>query len=1166
MRLSTIKLSGFKSFVDPTTLHLPTNMTGVVGPNGCGKSNIIDAIRWVMGESAASRLRGDAITDVIFAGSGNRKPVGTAQVELIFDNSDGAIQGEYASFNEISIKRAVSRDGQSNYFLNNARCRRRDIVDVFLGTGLGARSYSIIEQGMISQIVEARPEDLRTHLEEAAGISKYKERRKETESRIKATRENLDRVNDVRQEIEKQLEHLNRQAKQAERYQKLKADAARVEAELKALHLNSLRSELEQRAQALKTFELRIDELTAEQRGVEAKVEAERTTQHAASEHFNSIQAELYRVGGEVARVEQQINYNRDLGERLQRAARETDTALAELNEHITADQTQVEALQLSLAESEPQLETFESEAESRGEALRAAEQSIIDWQSRWDTYARSSSESAQAAEVERTRLNFIDKQSLDTSRRLEQLLDERKRADVDAIRSAAEALLLRQEEFKERVETLTGLLDERKLALSALQDESRLVQTQLSESRQQLQSGRGRLSSLEALQHAALGQEKSLAAQWLASIDLDKGARLGEVLQVADGWERAVETVLSGWLDAVLSESPLAVLPELSTLGEANVALMHPNAGGDRPAGSLAEKVSGPAAVSALLSRIRVAASLDEAERIAGDLAGDESVITADGDWIGRDWVRVQRAKSAQIGVLAREREIHALQEHIQALDAAVAQLASRQDDLKQKSLDAERGRDDAQRDLYASHRQLAEIGGQISSERGKIESLQARMGKISIEIDELHARIDQVDSEAREARGKLDFAVERMGDLEQERSRLDLERRQLLERREDARANQREASEGAHQLALRMESKRAALTSLTQSIGRLSGQLGTLESRRAEITQQLASSNDPGVQLEAELRTYLDQRLLVDKKLVESRKALEARDLVYRELEAERHRIERDLSSVRERVSALRLEEQSLALRAQSHEEAIAAAGFTTDSVSTELPPEATVEAWQARFEELEQKARRLEPVNLAAIQEFAEQSTRKQYLDSQLTDLNSALETLEGAIKKIDKETRTRFKETFDRVNTGLQELFPRLFGGGHAYLELTGEDLLDTGVSIMARPPGKRVTSISLLSGGEKALTAVALVFSIFRLNPAPFCLLDEVDAPLDEANVGRFCSMVTEMSERVQFLFVTHNKVTMEAARQLCGVTMSEPGVSRLVTVGLEEAAKLVGAA
>jgi len=1166
MRLSTIKLSGFKSFVDPTTLHLPTNMTGIVGPNGCGKSNIIDAIRWVMGESAASRLRGDAITDVIFSGSGNRKPVGSAQVELIFDNSDGTIQGEYASFNEISIKRAVSRDGQSNYFLNNGRCRRRDIVDVFLGTGLGARSYSIIEQGMISQIVEARPEDLRTHLEEAAGISKYKERRKETESRIKATRENLARLSDVRQEIDKQLDHLNRQAKQAERYQKLKADAVRVEAELKTLHLNALRGELEQRTEGLKTFELRIEELTAGQRAVEARIESERATQLAASEHFNSIQAELYRVGGEVARVEQQINYNRDLGERLQRAARETDTAIAELNEHIHADQSQIEALQLSLAESEPQMETYESEAETRGEALRTAEQAIIDWQSRWDAYARSSSESAQAAEVERTRLNFIDKQSLDASRRLEQLQDERKRADVDAIHAAAEALLLRQEEFRERVETLTGLLDERKLALSALQDESRLSQTRLSESRQQLQAARGRLASLEALQHAALGQEKSRAAEWLASIDLDKGARLGEILEVDEGWEAAVETVLSGWLDAVLNESPLSVLSELESLGEANVALMHPASGGTRPSGSLADKVRGPAVVSSLLARVRTAGSLAEAERMAPDLSPDESVITAAGEWIGRDWVRVLRAKTAQMGVLAREREIHALQQSIAELESAIADVAARQDALKQQMLDAERERDDAQRDLYSSHRQLAEIGGQISSERGKVESLQARMGKISIEIDELHARIDQVETEAREARGKLDFAVERMGDLEEERARLDHERRQLLERREDARANQREASEAAHQLALRMESKRSALTSLTQSIGRLSGQLGTLEARRGEIAQQLANSNDPGAQLEAELRTYLDQRLLVDRQLVEARKALEARDLAYREMEAERHRIDRDLNGVRERVSALRLEAQGLAMRAQTHEESIVAAGFDASAVATELPAEANVTDWQSRLEDLEQKARRLEPVNLAAIQEFAEQSTRKQYLDAQNADLSSALETLEGAIKKIDKETRTRFKETFDRVNTGLQELFPRLFGGGHAYLELTGEDLLDTGVSIMARPPGKRVTSISLLSGGEKALTAVALVFSIFRLNPAPFCLLDEVDAPLDEANVGRFCSMVNDMSEKVQFLFVTHNKATMEAASQLCGVTMREPGVSRLVSVDLAEAAKLVGAA
>ncbi|MBP7622882.1 MAG: chromosome segregation protein SMC, partial [Xanthomonadales bacterium] len=728
MRLSTIKLSGFKSFVDPTTLHLPTNMTGIVGPNGCGKSNIIDAIRWVMGESAASRLRGDAITDVIFSGSGQRKPVGSAQVELIFDNSDGTIQGEYAGFNEISIKRQVSRDGQSNYFLNNGRCRRRDIVDVFLGTGLGARSYSIIEQGMISQIVEARPEDLRTHLEEAAGISKYKERRKETESRMKSTRENLDRLNDLRQEVDKQLDHLNRQAKQAERYQKLKEEHARVDAELKALHLRNLQGELDARGQALRQIEQRSDQLTTEQRAIEARLEDERGKQIEATDHFNAVQGELYRVGGEIARVEQQINYNRDLSERLARAAKETDQALSEVAEHIRGDRDQIELLRLSLAESEPQIETLQIEAENRQDALRAAEAAIIDWQLRWDAYARDSGESARAADVERTRLNFLDKQSLDTASRLGQLEEERRKMDVASLSEGAEALLMRQEETKEKVEQLTAMLDERKQALSTVQEQTRELQHQLNESRSRLQSGKGRLASLEALQHAALGQEKNAAAAWFESVGLGRARRLGEALKVQEGWERAVETVLAGWLDAAIGEAPHGFGDALASLQDGQVSILSAQPGISSSGERLSARVQGPAAAMALLDHVQVAESFDSAKRIAAGLTASESVITRDGEWLGRDWLRAAKGSQAGSGVLARERELQVLGDANQLLEAQIEELISRQDALKQANFDAERARDDAQRDLYFSHRQLSEIAGQIQSERGKLEAAQSR------------------------------------------------------------------------------------------------------------------------------------------------------------------------------------------------------------------------------------------------------------------------------------------------------------------------------------------------------------------------------------------------------------------------------------------------------
>jgi len=1169
MRLTTIKLAGFKSFVDPTTLHLPTNMTGVVGPNGCGKSNIIDAIRWVMGESAASRLRGDSLTDVIFSGSSARKPVGQATVELIFDNGDGTIQGEYAQYAEISVKRQVTRDGQSSYFLNGARCRRRDITDLFLGTGLGARSYSIIEQGMISQIIEAHPEELRTHLEEAAGISKYKERRKETESRIKATRENLDRVKDVRDEVDKQLEHLNRQARAAERWKALKEEQTRREAELRALEYRALKQQHDGEGAGLSAAEVEIEKRLAEQRQVEAQLEGVRERHAAASEHLNGVQAEVYKVGAEIARVEQQVRYNRETAERLQRAQADAEREHAELAEHIAGDRAQVEALRQALAEGEPRLEALRQLQDETAEAQRSTEAKLADWQQRWDAYTRTAGEASRAAEVERTRLDYLDRQAIDLAKRREALEAEQKATDVAALDAAAEQLALEHDTQRERVESLGGLLDQHKLAHEKVLDEERQVQSALNEARQQLQSARGRLSSLEALQHAALGQEESAASGWLARLGLDKARRLGEALQVEAGWETAVETVLAGFIDGVLVDGAHALASEFGALENADVALIDAAEGGANAAGTLAAHVRGPAAAVAYLGHVLTAETLEEAhQRLAAlsALAPYQSVVTRGGEWLGPGWARVRRAQGNQVGVLAREREIRALAGQVAALEARIEEATERLDELRTRKFEAERARDDAQRELYNAHRRQSELAGQLQGHRGKVETARARAEKVAGELAALVAQVDELQGQTREARARLDESVHHMGDLEDRRRELENERRALLEAREEARMNAREAAEQAHALALALESRRSSLASLEQSLARMEAQLKQIEARRAEIAEQLAAGSDPIAELEAERQTYLDQRLLVDRQLVEARRALEDCDVEFRRLEQQRQQIEQGLTALRENLSQKRLAAQALELRAAQLAEAIAASGLELEPLLAELPEDADAAQWRAQLADLGQKIARLEPVNLAAIQEHAEQSERKTYLDNQLADLNNAMETLENAIKKIDRETRQRFKETFDKVNAGIQELFPRLFGGGHAYLELTGDDLLSTGVSIMARPPGKRPSNISLLSGGEKALTAVALVFSIFQLNPAPFCLLDEVDAPLDEANVGRFSNMVKEMSEKVQFVFVSHNKATMEAASQLCGVTMREPGVSRLVQVDLAEAAKLAGAA
>jgi chromosome segregation protein len=1167
MRLSTIKLSGFKSFVDPTTLHLPTNMTGVVGPNGCGKSNIIDAIRWVMGESAASRLRGDSLTDVIFSGSSARKPVSQATVEMIFDNSDHAITGEYAAFNEISVKRQVSRDGQSNYYLNGTKCRRRDITDLFLGTGLGPRSYSIIEQGMISQIIEAKPEELRVYLEEAAGISKYKERRKETETRIRHTRENLDRLNDLREEVGKQLQHLARQAKQAEQYQTIQAERRIKDAEWKALEFRVLDTQLQRLRDGLMQEETRLQQIIAEQREAERLIEEGRASREAAAEALNRAQAEGYEVGGTLARIEQQIAHQRELGQRLQRARDEAQQALSEIGLHIENDQQRLDTLRAGIEEAEPRLEMLREEDGARQEFLQDAEGKLADWQQRWDAHSRAQAEASRAAEVERTKVDYLDRQSIDAERRREQLNSERSALDVNLLADAFADLQMQHDEKKSGLDGLGDELEARKLAVVDVQDRVRNAQAELADVRKQVQTARGRLSSLETLQHAALGQEQGAAVAWLKARGLDSAQRVGEVLRVESGWEFAVESALGQLIEGVLIDAPETLVEALADLGEGRLALVS-SEGGDAgfASTSLAAKVQGPMAIRRLLAKLHAAETLADARVLQAGLGEGESVITRSGERLGEGWVRVSRSGAARQGALLREREIQELRVQIDTLQQRETELDRVIAGLRDQMLVAEQQREDAQRTLYLAHRNVSELAGQLQGQKGKLESARTRIEKIDADVSQLIETIDASAEQAREARSRLEDAITRMGELESTRQALEAERRALGDARDAARQAARESRDAAHALALNLESQRAQVVALAQALERMGGQRGQLDSRLNELSSQLSDGDAPVVALEEQRQVALEQRVLAERNLAAARAALDGIDNELRGYEQTRHQRDEQSVAQREAIGQRKLDQQALSLKAGQLSEAVVAAGFVLEDVLNTLVEDADPRAWEKVVTDFDARLRRLEPVNLAAIQEHAEAAQRKEYLDAQDADLTSALDTLEDAIRKIDRETRGRFKDTFDRVNSGVQELYPRLFGGGHAYLELTGEDLLDTGVAIMARPPGKRVSNISLLSGGEKAMTAVALVFAIFQLNPAPFCLLDEVDAPLDEANVGRFTAMVSEMSQHVQFLFVTHNKATMEAANQLCGVTMREPGVSRLVSVDLAEAARLAGAA
>lgn len=1167
MRLATIKLAGFKSFVDPTTLHLPTNMTGVVGPNGCGKSNIIDAVRWVMGESSASRLRGDSLTDVIFSGASSRKPVSQALVELIFDNSDQTVTGEYGRFTEISVKRTVSRDGTSTYFLNGSRCRRRDITDLFLGTGLGPRSYSIIEQGMISQVIEARPDELRVYLEEAAGISKYKERRKETETRIRHTRENLDRLNDLREEIQKQLEHLKRQANQAEQYQTLQQERRLKQAQWCALQHRDLAGSMSELRQTLAHHQAALATQLEHHQCAELSIATARDEREVKVQALEQAQAEVYRGAAHLARIEQQIQHERELAQRLHQAHDEAQSQQLALARDLQADRSQLDQLRQALADGQPRLEQLRADKEQAEAGLLALENALQAWQQRWDAYSKEASEASRTVDVEHTHVNYLDRQIEDGMRRGQRLEAER---DALVLAELEEAFVALQEEHAAAIvaiETVTQQANVAKEVVHLRQKGWRDLVNDLAQLREEAQSAQGRLASLETLQQVAHGKENQAALAWLEAEGLAEATRLGESITVDEGWETAVETVLGELIEGVLVEQPEAWLVPLERLAQGHLALIAAaQASQSYPPHSLAAKIKGNAAIQQHLAFYHVAQSTAQASALLANDPDITAVITPDGQRLGRGWVQLARTPTAHQGALKRERDIGQLR-------ILIADLAQRETDLNHAVADiqaqvvaAEKNSELQQRQLYSAHRLSSELSGKLQGQQRQLDTARQRLAKIDNEIAQWKETTDDCQEQSGQARLRWENAQERIAELETLGQQLVRDRDLLNAERDQARHDARVVEEELHTLAIACASHAKQIQAYELNVGRMDMQQQQLEQRLGELAAQIKAGQETKVQqLEEEQRLAHLERVRVEQARTVAQAQLEQVDQLLREHEHKRQESDAQALVERESIAQLQLKEQALVLNADQLAKTIDAAGFSLSSVLQTLTESDQATACKSLLDQIDARLRRLEPVNLAAIDEYAQQGERAEYLDTQVTDLHHALATLEEAMQKIDRETRGRFKETFDRVNASVQTLYPRLFGGGQAYLELSGTDVLDSGVSIMARPPGKRVTSISLLSGGEKAMTAVALVFAIFQLNPAPFCLLDEVDAPLDEANVGRLASLVREMSEKVQFLFVSHNKATMEAADQLSGVTMREPGVSRLVSVDLAKAAQLAQA-
>ena len=1160
MRLKSIRLAGFKSFVDPTTASFPSNMTAVVGPNGCGKSNIIDAVRWVLGESSAKNLRGESMTDVIFNGSTTRKPVAQASIELVFDNSDGTLQGEYASYAEISIRRRVTREAQSTYYLNGVKCRRRDITDIFLGTGLGPRSYAIIEQGTISRLVEARPDDLRIFIEEAAGISKYKERRRETENRIRRTQENLERLADLREELGRQIERLQRQATAAEKYQEYKAEENNLKAQLTALRWQQLNAQSGDHAAVVAELETALEACIAEQRQADAKIELLRDGHHDLSDAFNRVQGRFYAVGADIARHEQSIQHAQQRLRQLQDDLQQAERIRVETESHLASDRQLLASLTEELAMLNEQQAEAELNAESSAAAFIQAEEAMHNWQERCNTLTADSAQPRSEAQVQRTRIEQLEQNTQRLNTRQQRLHDEQQGLQDDPHAESLDEMHERAEEGQAQLDELSATQQLQAAQLYDTQEQLSAKNQQQQQVQGQLQRLQGRISALEALQQAALNPEQGVQ-EWLESQQLQQQPRLLEGLRVEAGWELAVETVLAADLQAVQINSWADL--DLSGLDNGHLRLVSDSAAVAAVKNSLLNKVSASSLdVSPWLAQVYAVDTLDEALQLRPQLNTGESVVSKDGYWLAAHFLTVQRGDEHNSGVLARAQELEELLLTVAELDEQQQTLADQLHDLHSSRQTVQEHSEQLRRDEQGVYRALSELKSQLAAKLARVEQLQLRRTAITTELADVSEQ-QQIEAEQiGEARLLLHDALENMAAAEHSQQQLQAEQGQLRSQFEQLRQQAQQDKNTQHQLALRISTLSTQQRSTEQALQRLEQQFAQANQRREQLNLNLAEGESPVDELRAQLDELLQTRLATDDQLRAARSALENADTQMREADKQRSQAEQRAQVVREQLEQQRLSLQTLTVQKDTLNQQLQALELDVQHVLEQLPSDAEPSVWEQQLTAVATRIERLGAINLAAIEEYRQQSERKNYLDAQNDDLVEALDTLENVIRKIDRETRNRFKETFDLINTGLQELFPKIFGGGHASLEMTGDDLLSTGVAIMARPPGKKNSTIHLLSGGEKALTALALVFAIFQLNPAPFCMLDEVDAPLDDANVVRYSRLVKEMSEKVQFIYITHNKVAMELADQLLGVTMHEPGCSRLVAVNVEEAAAL----
>ncbi|MCK5881369.1 MAG: chromosome segregation protein SMC, partial [Sinobacterium sp.] len=1004
------------------------------------------------------------------------------------------------------------------------------------------------------------------YIEEAAGISKYKERRRETANRMKRTKENMERLTDIRDELERQLQHLHRQAQAAEKFTTLKEQERLHKAQLHALQWQDLNQSVETRQLEIGRVELDLEAAITKQTNFDTQVESLFVGQADAREAFNTRQKRFYDIGSEIARFEQLIQnkkqrfsqLSQDL-ERIEANVKQTESILAE-------DKEKQDEWQFELEEIMPELEVLRETEESSQEILANSEDQMQEWQGAWDDFNGRASGAKQKAEVLQSRIMHaekvlvrVDERSVKLEQEMQALLNEPAAENVaELIECLAEAEM-QQETDQEQLDSLQQRIEHKRL------EQSEQLQG-LNEVNTGLQSKRGRLASLEALQQAALSEDNESVNTWLRTQGIIDNPLLAEKIDVQQGYEKAVETVLASQLQSICVDDVSALAESVAALESGAVSLLAPSndaVTANLGLETLASKVNNPTVMQGLLQGVYVVESLDLALNHQSQLSPTESIVTLDGIWLSKTWLRrIDEGENNQAGVIKRKQEIEQLLVDIDADEEKKFLIEDAQISSQEELAAAERKRDELQGQSKINAQKRSELSSQLSAENLKTEQTSARKEQIQADLDDAKEQYQVEQETIAEARGTLEEAIDLMESDTNQREHLIETRDAIRVRLDNARERARADKELSYQLVMKEQSLKTQIAAVQQSFDRTKFQTEQLFERRDELTLELAEGVGSDDDASFELEALLDKRLQIEDDLTQARAEVERIEHAMREIEKERNLIQLAVQKLRTELEQSRLASQTWQVQRDNLQKQLNEAEFDVHEVIEGMPAEANESVWEEEIEAIGRRVSRLGAINLAAIEEYKVASERKTYLDTQNEDLEKALTTLENAIRKIDKETRLRFKDTFDQINAGVQELFPKVFGGGRAYLELTGEDLLDTGVAIMAQPPGKKNSTIHLLSGGEKALTAIALVFSIFKLNPAPFCILDEVDAPLDDANVGRYARMVKEMSSQVQFIYITHNKIAMEMADQLLGVTMHEPGCSRVVSVDVEEAAEL----